>query len=292
MPLIVPGELVERVAVSSGAYFEPVSGISRDGAARDLLDGSKAARRASILARYGSLEGARLLEIGSGFGVNLATWIAETGVDGYGVEPGGEGFGSTVAVSRDLLSANGIDPERIILGRGEALPLPDASFTIVYSANVLEHTDDPERVLGEALRVLRPGGLLHMEVPNYLAWFEGHYMLPMPPAVHPAELRAWVRLLGRDPAYARTLHTEINPRWCRAALRRLRSRYPHRLLSLGDDLFLDRLAAPFEFETRGAEDRLAPAISALQRINLSNWVGHLMVALQAWYPLYITARRI
>jgi len=33
-----------------------------------------------------------VLEIGSGFGTNLAIWVREFGVDGYGVEPTSPGF--------------------------------------------------------------------------------------------------------------------------------------------------------------------------------------------------------
>jgi hypothetical protein len=45
-----------------------------------------------------------------------------------------------------------------------------------------EHT----RILSAFLwspRVLRPGGLLHMEMPNYLSYFEGHYLVFQPPII-------------------------------------------------------------------------------------------------------------
>ena len=67
--------------------------------------------------------------------------------------------------------------------------------------------------------MLRPGGILHFEIPNFLSYFEGHYMVLQPPILWPSLLPHWVRLLGRDPSFARTMRTEINPAWCRRAVK-------------------------------------------------------------------------
>lgn len=47
------------------------------------------------------------------------------------------------------------------------LPFPDGSFDAVVSADVLYHVDDDERALREFARVLRPGGLVVINVPAY-----------------------------------------------------------------------------------------------------------------------------
>ena len=44
-------------------------------------------------------------------------------------------------------------------------PLPDACVDAVTSLNVLEHIDDDTQALREIARVLRPGGVAHVEVP-------------------------------------------------------------------------------------------------------------------------------
>jgi SAM-dependent methyltransferase len=48
------------------------------------------------------------------------------------------------------------------------LPFQDASFDAVYHSHVLEHLtpDDGERLLQECVRVLRPGGILRIVVPD------------------------------------------------------------------------------------------------------------------------------
>jgi SAM-dependent methyltransferase len=233
-----------------------------------------------------------LLEVGSGFGTNLAVWIRQFNVDAYGVEPGGEGFNQGYIASRKLLAANSIDPDRVINSAGESLPFADESFDLVYSANVLEHTDDPGRVLAESLRVLRSGGLLHMEMPNYLSYFEGHYMVIQPPIFWKPMLPLWVRLIfRRDPAFAKTLQTRINPVWCRRTVRKLSRTYPLELVSLGEDLFLERLAQAFTFETQLVASRLQGTITALKRVNRGNWIGRLIVAFQGHYPIYLTIRK-
>lgn len=47
-----------------------------------------------------------------------------------------------------------------------ALPLPDASFDMVFSNCVVEHLDDPVRAFREARRVLVPGGRFLFTVPS------------------------------------------------------------------------------------------------------------------------------
>jgi SAM-dependent methyltransferase len=48
---------------------------------------------------------------------------------------------------------------------GVNLPFPDASFDTVLSVQVLEHTSDPQHLLAEMSRVLRPDGLLILNAP-------------------------------------------------------------------------------------------------------------------------------
>ena len=168
---------------SVGVFFEGVTGTSKESNARDHLDVVRPIKKAQILECFIPLRGKKLLEIGSGYGTNLAVWIQQYEVDGYGTERDAEGFGSSFQTSRQLFAANGLDPERIIRVIDDVQPFPDASFDIVYAANVLEHTQDPLKVLEEAVRVLRPNGILHMEMPNYLSYFEGHYLIPQPPLI-------------------------------------------------------------------------------------------------------------
>jgi len=46
------------------------------------------------------------------------------------------------------------------------LPFPDSSFSLVCSQSVFEHLTEPQLVLEEFFRVLRPGGLCIISTPN------------------------------------------------------------------------------------------------------------------------------
>ena len=55
---------------------------------------------------------------------------------------------------------------RFIKGEVDKLDLPAASFDRIVCTEVLEHTVDPEAVLGAIARLLRPAGVAAITVPN------------------------------------------------------------------------------------------------------------------------------
>lgn len=125
----------------------------RDVVAPRLLDYSMTrpwltAYRARVLAQA---RGA-VLEIGFGSGVNLPHYPRETSSLTV-LEPDP----AMLALARDRL-AGFHAPTRVVHGVGEAIPEPDQSFDTVVSTLTLCSVADPQRVLSEVRRVLRPGG--------------------------------------------------------------------------------------------------------------------------------------
>jgi ubiquinone/menaquinone biosynthesis C-methylase UbiE len=53
---------------------------------------------------------------------------------------------------------------RWISGPGERVPFPDRSFDAVFCSNALDHTGEPERVVEESHRVLKPEGFFILTV--------------------------------------------------------------------------------------------------------------------------------
>jgi SAM-dependent methyltransferase len=58
------------------------------------------------------------------------------------------------------------DRVRYVQGVAQSLPFGDASFDLVTCQTLLMHVPDPGAVLGEMLRVLRPGGVILAAEPN------------------------------------------------------------------------------------------------------------------------------
>jgi SAM-dependent methyltransferase len=57
-------------------------------------------------------------------------------------------------------------PDIVIRDVSDGIPFPDASFDHVFCIEVLEHVPNPFGALTEMHRVLRPGGVLALSVPN------------------------------------------------------------------------------------------------------------------------------
>ncbi|MBD3322227.1 MAG: methyltransferase domain-containing protein [Chitinivibrionales bacterium] len=51
---------------------------------------------------------------------------------------------------------------------GESIALKDNSFDLVIMCEVIEHVENPDRVLREIRRILHPDGKLIISFPNYL----------------------------------------------------------------------------------------------------------------------------
>ena len=153
----------------------------------------------------------RILEVGSGYGFFLSHARSVLGWNIWGIEPGEEEFSGRSELASEILRLNGVEPARLVRSAGEGLCFKTGSFDAVISSDVLEHVVDPESVVRESARVLRSGGLLAFNMPNYRWIYEGHYNTPWIPAMSKPLARRYVSLLGRDPAYVDTLNF-LSPR--------------------------------------------------------------------------------
>jgi len=287
----VTDDAFARVRDGQGRYFSPLMRVDPAKFAADTLNPLKSEEQATVLAPFAALASKKVLEIGSGCGVTHIVWTKKFGIDGWGVEPEGEGFDDSASIARDLIAANGLDPSRIINAGGEALPFPDNHFDVVYSSNVLEHTNDPAKVLAEAARVLKPGGTLQIVCPNYLSYFDGHYAALHPPIFSNSFFRWWMKTVYRaDPAFAGTIRTEVNAVWAGRELEKLARTIPLTVHTLGQEKFIERMdnAHVGQWMGLGVVGRL---VSLAQNLKLNRLAARTIVALKGWTPLIVTVTK-
>lgn len=120
----------------------------------EALNNRRTMRR---LSRHAGLAGS-LLEIGVGSGSFLAYAQAR------GFVP--LGCDLSAAICRRVERSTGI---RMHCGPLESLP-DQERFDVVVMNHVLEHVSDPRTLLKAARARLKPGGVLHLAVPNVAAW--------------------------------------------------------------------------------------------------------------------------
>jgi len=287
----ITNDALAMVRDTQGNYFSRLQKISPEKFAADTLNPKRAEEAAAVLEEYVELNGKKILEIGAGCGINHIVWVNKFGVDGWGIEPAEEGFEHSNVIAKNLLIANSLDPSRIIDAAGEDLPFSEGMFDIVYSSNVLEHVTDPRSVMREALRVLKPGGILQIICPNYLSYFDGHYVAFHPPVLWKGLFVWWIKwVYRRETAFAKTIRTEVNAVWVERQLATLQKETPLKVLGLGREKFIERMDAA-EVNPWMGLGVIARLLRVAKHLRLNRIIGRLIGVLRGWTPLIITVRK-
>ena len=142
---------------------------SDDPITSDLYDAvtTEALPEAAVLASLGCgnptalaelKEGEVVLDLGSGGGIDVLLSARRVGPTGkaYGLDMTDE----MLALARRNAAEVGAANVEFLKGHIEDIPLPDGSVDVIISNCVINLSADKRRVLGEAFRVLKPGGRL------------------------------------------------------------------------------------------------------------------------------------
>jgi len=145
----------------------PVSGASCDPITSDLYHSAQASQipEEAMLASLGCGNptalaklnpGEIVLDLGSGGGIDVLLSARRVGPTGkaYGLDMTDE----MLALANENKRKAGAENVEFLKGEIENIPLPDNSVDVIISNCVINLSADKDRVLREALRVLRPGG--------------------------------------------------------------------------------------------------------------------------------------
>jgi SAM-dependent methyltransferase len=111
--------------------------------------------------------GGRVLDYGCGIGQTVTLGRAR-GLDVWGADT----FTGFWAPWVDLVKPDVRDRIRSI--ENDRTDYPDDHFDIVMSNQVLEHVTDPEAVIADIHRMVKPGGYFIAAFPVIETWYEGH----------------------------------------------------------------------------------------------------------------------
>jgi len=138
--------------------------------------------------------GREILDVGSGWG-GKAVYLAETTalarITGFDL-PGVFRPEAAVAFARE----RGVEDRcTFTTGQAEEIPFADSQFELVLMDDVLEHVADPERVLSECRRVLKPGGLVVARFPSIRMLRAHHFdrALRFPGLHYLMSMQAWAQ---------------------------------------------------------------------------------------------------
>lgn len=106
-----------------------------------------------IIAKFEKFKNKDVLEIGCGIGTD-GMEFAKKGARYFGIDL----TPNAIKLSKERFELFNVKGTFKVVNAEEALPFPDNSFDHVYSFGVIHHTLNPEKIVNEIYRILRPGG--------------------------------------------------------------------------------------------------------------------------------------
>src|SRR5262245_39495716 len=116
------------------------------------------------LVDFDGYRGRAVLDVGCGAGVDLARFAR-----GGAVVTGVDVSSSAIDLARQNF-AQQRRQGRFEVADGEQLPFEDGTFDLVFAHGVVQYTANPQRLVDEGRRVLKPGGEAIFQVYNRISW--------------------------------------------------------------------------------------------------------------------------
>jgi ubiquinone/menaquinone biosynthesis C-methylase UbiE len=191
------------------------------------------AERLRLIEHYGgSLPGRRILDLGSGMGgSSVALALAGAHPVAFEYNPEYCDIVRLRAARYELFLP-------VINGAGEHLPFADQTFDLAICWDVVEHVQDPEMLLAELSRVVRPGGRVLITVINRYAYKDPHYHLPFLNWIPRPIAEAIIEQRGRskgDSAFSDRQKLSEMHYYTMAGFRKVAKRYGFRVGDIRED---------------------------------------------------------
>ena len=152
-PLPIPVSTDQHYDVPPQSYWKPEYFQLKENYFRPQIE-----RFRSLWTRGSKGDAPVALDIGAGIGKGMLA-LEKADFDTYGVEP-------SAAFRQCAIDRMGISQERIQLAAVENASFAPEMFDFINLGAVLEHVYSPATVINQALNWLKPGGLIHIEVPS------------------------------------------------------------------------------------------------------------------------------
>lgn len=229
----------------------------------------------------------KLLEIGAGVGTLLIVAREKYGIEAFGVDSSNNEFSSFNEISSVLLEEYNLPKDLVVNGEAEHLPFPDCSFDLIYSANVLEHVKDPQKVFSEAIRALKPGGYLQFVIPNYFSFWEGHYGIFWPCITNKFIAKLYIKLLLKNPSYIDTLQL-ISPFYLMEILRSFGKQI--KVIDWGKETFKKRLETG-DYSDWATLRKIRPLVKLVQNLKISTLIASVLNICAMQTPIVLTLKK-
>lgn len=150
-PLPIPGNVQDHYGIPPDEYWTPDQTEMNSGHFSEQI---KKAKRLIGSGRSNQ----KALDIGVGHGKSMHA-LNLAGFDTYGLE-------ASATFRKFAIASFGLNPERLKLGKIENIDYPENVFDFITFGAVLEHLYYPSDCIAKAMKWLKPGGIIQIEVPS------------------------------------------------------------------------------------------------------------------------------
>lgn len=130
-----------------------------------------------VLERFSPVDGKFFLDVGCGAGgLTIAFTKRSSAAVAFDIDP------KYLEVAKAWGREEGVELN-LLMASGENMPFRDGVFHFVACSDIIEHLNNPAKMVGEVARVLKKGGIVYLTCPNRISpriiWKDNHYLLPL-----------------------------------------------------------------------------------------------------------------